>query len=58
MLGLLCSTMRASRNTQKRWKGHARRRRKYRVSVYKLNVQKLSQTPFTKRELQLNEFTR
>ncbi len=31
------------------WKGHAWRRQKYRVSVYKLNVQIRSQMPFTKK---------
>ncbi len=34
---------------KKHWKGHAWRRRKYQVSVYKLNMQILSQTPFTKK---------
>ena len=36
MLAMLCSVMRVSdsRNTQLRSKGHARRTRKYRVSIY------------------------
>ncbi len=42
-------SMRVPDFTGWRWKGHAWRRWKYRVSVYKLNVQILSQMLFTKK---------